>query len=133
MLKYVFPKKNKITKKDIKIANGNKARHSPIADGIYICAKKSNSEEFVTINFNLNKNIGFTKTFDEDEKTYKHQVKQIKKRDGFNKHKKLTPETIIREAIFYDTPYPVYNHEYNSDVGLFKIKKNENKLGQKTL
>lgn len=120
MLKYIFPKSNKNNKNEIKIANGNKMRHSPVAEGKFISVKKFDSNDFVTINFNVNKKMGFSKTFGEDEKTYKKQLKDIKKRKYFNKHAKITPELVMKQAIFYDTPYIVYNHEFHPILGLFK-------------
>ena len=64
--------------------------------------------------------------FDEDENTYKKQIKIIKERNVYEKHKKITPELIRNEAIFYDTPYPVFNYVYSEEIGLYKIKLLEN-------
>ena len=120
MLKNVFAKKKKEVSKDKKIANGNKLRKNINSDGMFIYVKRSDSSEWVSINYSLNTTIGRTKTFDENEKTYFEQLKIIKTFDEYNKHKKITPELLFKQSYDYYTPYPVFNYSYNSEIGLFK-------------
>lgn len=120
MLKRIFPKKYIDKNKNAKVtANGNKIRQSPVADGIYVCAKRKDSDEYITMNYNVNRNIGLTNTFKEDSNTYKNQIKVIKTWADYNKHKKITPENMIKNSIFFDTPYVVFSHKYCDDIGLY--------------
>lgn len=119
MLKYVFPKKYK--EKSTNGVNGNKMRQSSISEGIYISVRREDSNEFETIDFNLNKKIGYEKTFGEDSNTFKNQIKILKQNDDYNKHVKLTSESMKKSAIFYDTPYIVFNYKYSDELGLVKI------------
>lgn len=117
MLKRVFPKK---TKDSGVIVNGNKMRQSPTADGIYVSAKRVDSNEFVTLNFNLNKHIGYQRTFDETHRTIGEQIKVLKLDPSFNKYIPLTSEILQRQAIFFDTPYIIFNYQYCNELGLIK-------------
>lgn len=121
MLKDVFPKKVKQTDSGIKVANGNKLRRTATSNDIFISIKRSDSEERVTLPINIPKYTTFTKLFNEDENTYKNQVKVLKTFEDYNKYKTITPEIIIGNAIYSDTPYPVFNHVYHSELGLRKI------------
>lgn len=120
MLKKVYSKKNKNKLDDIKVANGNKLRKTAESDGIFIYVKCVGEDRWETINFNINNSLGKTKTFDENEKTYLKQLKIVKTFKGYNKHKKITPELIFKESIYYDTPYPVFNYSYDKELGLIK-------------
>jgi hypothetical protein len=52
------------------------------------------------------------------------KIKLIKTFPNFNKHKDINYETIRKEAIYYDSPYPVFNHIYNHEIGLIKLETN---------
>lgn len=119
MLKNVYPKKIKETIN--KFVNGNKMRQSPTADGIYISAKRTDSDEFITLNFNIIKKIGYAKTFNEDHKTINEQIKILKKDEDYSKYVKLTSEIMQNNSIFYDTPYIVFSHQYSNELGLIKL------------
>jgi CRISPR-associated endonuclease Cas3-HD len=121
MLKNVFPKRKKLTNYNIKITNNNKMRKSSAYNEIFIYVKRTNNNHWVTINYNVNNLIGLTKTFNENQKTYINQIKKIKELENYNKYKLITPETIIKDAIFYDSPYPVFNYQYDEELGLIKI------------
>jgi len=120
MLKLIYPKKSKNNKSKTKVCNSNLLRKSTSADEMYIYVKKTNSEDFVTMNINVQKNIGISKMFNEDEKTYREQLKLIKTFESYNEDKKITPEIIKKESVFYDSPYPVFNYVYDENLGLVK-------------
>jgi CRISPR/Cas system-associated endonuclease/helicase Cas3 len=124
MIKNIFPKryKEKLDESNDKtVANGNKMRQSPTASGMFILIQRVDSDEWITIDFNLNTNIGISNTFKEDKNTIKNQIKVLKKLDRYNKYKKITSEIMIRESIFYDTPYVVLNLKYCRDLGTVPV------------
>jgi uncharacterized protein YktA (UPF0223 family) len=121
MLKTIYPKKRKGTKSENKVANSNLLRKSTSANEIFIIVKHNNRDEDITLSISVSDFIGITKFFDENEHTYKQQIKKLKSLPSYNSYKNLTPEIIRKEAIFYDTPYPVFNHIYDSELGLVKI------------
>jgi CRISPR-associated endonuclease Cas3-HD len=124
MLRLIYPRKRNNGKSDLKVANSNQLRKSTSADEMFIYVKKDNSDEFVIMSVNVPKVIGTTKLFGENESTYKEQIKLIKTFPNFNKHKDINYETIRKEAIYYDSPYPVFNHIYNHEIGLIKLETN---------
>lgn len=120
MLKNIYPKKYK-GDDQVKIANGNKLRRSTSSDEMYILVKVRNKDEWVTINMNIGNNVTIGDKFNEDENTYKNQIKVLKNIKGYNKYKRMSPSSLIDESVFYDKPYPVFNYEYDYELGLFKI------------
>jgi hypothetical protein len=121
MLKNIFPKKFK-GKNEVKIANGNKLRRSLSSDEMYILVKTKDKKNLVTIGMNLSNNTKISHKFNEDQNTYKKQLKVLKDNKGYNKYKTLDPNTLLEESVFYDKPYPVFNYLYDYEIGLYKIQ-----------
>ena len=123
MLKNVYPRKKSNKEIGKKVANANKLRRTASSDEIFISVKRNNSNENVVLSCSVDLHVGTTKLFGEDEKTWVNQLKIIKTFENFNKYKvkDITPEIIRKEAIYEDSPYPVFNHLYDSEIGLFKI------------
>ena len=121
MLKTIYPRKRKGIKGENKVANANLLRKSTTTNEIFIIVKHNNKDEDITLSIGVSDFIGMTKFFDENEHTYKQQIKKLKTLPSYNSYKVLTPEIIRKEAIFYDTPYPVFNHIYDSELGLVRI------------
>jgi hypothetical protein len=121
LLKEIYPRKKKESKDTKKIANANKLRKTASADEIFILVKKNHSNENITMACSIDNHVGTTKLFGEDESTYKKQIKILKSFENYQKYKAITPEIIRKEAIYEDSPYPVFNHLYDSEIGLFKI------------
>ena len=121
MLESIYAKKSKNGKSSLKVSNSNSLRKSTSADEIYIYVRRTNSTDFVTMSINVPRAIGNSKLFNEHETTYNEQIKLIKTFDSYNKYKNITPEIIRKEAIYYDSPYPVFNHVYDDKLGLCKI------------
>jgi CRISPR-associated endonuclease Cas3-HD len=121
MLKNIFPKKFK-GKNEVKIANGNKLRRSLSSDEMYILVKTKDKKNLVTIGMNLSNNTKISHKFNEDQNTYKKQLKVLKDNQGYNKYKTLDPNTLLEESVFYDKPYPVFNYLYDYEIGLYKIQ-----------
>ncbi len=116
-LKEIYPKRpyKGFEKNENPKANSNMWRKSENSE-IYISVPSDNDDRVVIkISMSYDKEY----LFDEDDKTFLKQMKIYK--TLYNKYKKTTPEKMLKNACNYESPYPVFNHIYCKDKGLYKI------------
>lgn len=125
-LKCMYPFKYKNKDKDSKVKAGSNGWRKTESLEIYISVENKNNDDRITLPFSSL--FDLHDIFEENSKTLNNQIKVIKKfhlnndMDYLIKKNKLSRERMLNNAINYETPYVVFNHKYDSDMGLQKIK-----------